>query len=921
MIIPERKINVFISSKCGDNDKYDRIRAELKVAIESTNLANVYMFEEKTASTLSAGSHYTWALEDSDVCIFLIDNYDGIPDGVQVEIDTVKKYGIKALYYFCTETSKEKTPLEQSLMGAKFSKSRTVEKFDELGSNSAQALINDITDIYHYYCIGKLNEYPFNDTTEVQSIPIIGTENLSIPTMPKTIVKNVDKCKSYILKHVTGQNYYRHPEELEKTSVIDEWGVQFLDVLLNATSIKKFNVGMFMETLKSEQIESHYNIVYVRWLAIQEYFNGNVNKCIEKLDKALKLARDTHQPAWLIKDILIDLRNQHSLLNNINNCYSESLAQKELTESSEELYYPVLDRINESLHQKYIEGLYKEKTASPYTITMGNNLDLYGDLLAGAFIVSLYNGSLTHILMFHNKLKDFLFYLTCRYNDWTFKRDLLKFEVYEGKEKAIKALQDSYPEILNNMAADDANLIMEYCNNHTIKHRRLISQLLGFGAVGYYLSDEQFSKYESLIIQEINDWLNDENSVFIVGGSIFKCLSGILHRMSQDVIADICCKFIDKHYSRWYIDMFKFLSNGVDINKMNELSAKELIKHIIAVLQNEKEREQVKYSPMFLCIFRKQNKELTKELENYIALYMPDFYEGNYKLETTENEQQDMPEFLQKYVDKIKKDNETQGKNGTYFGHTAREIAIVRNIISSKTFNCDKKIIDSIISATSDTLLLSKESLNTKLDAVSLLIYIILNYPDDFKRNISVYEKIFAQKNNIENAEHTSVFSNIDVLSLKFGLLLLFTAMGKETYTEILEIIPYLGKDIATTDSVVNLVVEYLYSNESVRFPIKIELIIIQNILLWIRSENINIRWNATRILFALLRNQKNKKIINNQLISLIESQNFYIKNLILRSIVSEDGVTQSTKKYIFSQCEKDSNFVVRLVCAEIKEK
>ena len=95
-----RKIKVFISSICGI-EKYDTVRAKLKCAIEDTKLAEVYTFEGKGASTLPAGKHYTWALEDSDVCIFLIDNADGIKSGVQTEIDTVKKYNIKALYYFC----------------------------------------------------------------------------------------------------------------------------------------------------------------------------------------------------------------------------------------------------------------------------------------------------------------------------------------------------------------------------------------------------------------------------------------------------------------------------------------------------------------------------------------------------------------------------------------------------------------------------------------------------------------------------------------------------------------------------------------------------------------------------------------------------------------------------------------------------
>lgn len=124
--------------------------------IERTQLAYVYTFESKEASTLPAGNHYTWALEDSDICIFLIDNTDGIKPGVQAEIDTVKKHNIKALYYFCDETQKEKTALEQSLMGAHFAKSKTVHHFSELSQDGAQALIDDIVAVYHYYCTGKI---------------------------------------------------------------------------------------------------------------------------------------------------------------------------------------------------------------------------------------------------------------------------------------------------------------------------------------------------------------------------------------------------------------------------------------------------------------------------------------------------------------------------------------------------------------------------------------------------------------------------------------------------------------------------------------------------------------------------------------------------------------------------------------------
>ena len=77
LIYPGQKIQVFISSICG-KEKYDRVRSELKRHIEATGLAVVYLFEGTGASTVAAGAHYLYALEDSDVCIFLIDNADGL---------------------------------------------------------------------------------------------------------------------------------------------------------------------------------------------------------------------------------------------------------------------------------------------------------------------------------------------------------------------------------------------------------------------------------------------------------------------------------------------------------------------------------------------------------------------------------------------------------------------------------------------------------------------------------------------------------------------------------------------------------------------------------------------------------------------------------------------------------------------------
>lgn len=919
MMPPSQKIKVFISSICGV-EKYDKVRFELRSAIEATQLADVYTFEGKGASTLPADAHYTWALEDSDICIFLIDNADGIKPGVQAEIDTVKKYNIKALYYFCDETQKEKTALEQSLMGAHFAKSKTVHSFSELSQDGARALIDDIIAVYHNYCTGRIILKP-DEGDEVQSVEVAGTEKYQLPTIPKATLKNVDKCRDYILKFVFGYPRGRYPDEAEKTSEFDEWGLQFLPILFEGKSIKHFNTAMYLDALKAQQDDEHYQIVHIRWQAIQAYFAGDIEKCVGYLEAALSLAKETSQPTWVIKDILVDLRNQHWTRCTIRNEFSETPAQKELTESREELYYPILDRIHESLHEKYIEGLYKKKTESPYSVTLGNNFDEYGEMLASSLIVSMYNGSLTHILLFYKEIRDFVFYLSCKFDNWNLKLNLYKLAIFDGKEKEIKGIQDSYPEVLNKLNANEAASIMDFCLNHPIEYKRLSSQLLAFCAVGYFLDDKCFEHHEKSIVSEINTWLSSDNSVMLVGQNIFTCLSGVAYRMSQDTLSEICCQFIDAHYSRWYIDMFKFIANRIDLHKMNLESAQALIDHINSVLDNEVEREQINYAPDFLCVLRKQNIVLTNDMDKKIAEYFPSYYEGAYKLETTENEKQDMPIFVREYAERIRKSNETQGKDGFYFGRGTREIATVRAILLEKDVVCDSATMDMLISTVADTLLISKESISTKLDAIALLICIAVKFPEDYKRNQSVYERIYEQQELIEAANHSILSSNIDSTSLKIGLQFLYTSMGKDVYIEILELMPYIQDDVATIIAVSNLIFEYLETTDAVMLPNRVEAIVLQNVLQWIHSEQLDIRWNATRILLDLSRNPENYGVINHQLVTLIDSNSVYIKNLIMRHLHKINGITDETKGYIVTRCKHDANFVVRMVCAEMGEK
>lgn len=212
--------------------------------IENTNLASVYLFEQEQAATISVGNHYLFALEDSDICIFLIDNADGVTPSVQAEIDRVRKNHIQSLYYFCDEKSTEKTTLEESLMGAQFAKSKTVHKFEDLGHDGAQGLIDDIISVYHHYCKGRLQMRSGTEEEEMQKIRLSALEENLVPVVPKSVLENVSQCRKYLMK-LTDAWFWEDPAQAQmEHSDMDDWCANFLPILFEGKSIRGFNTGI-----------------------------------------------------------------------------------------------------------------------------------------------------------------------------------------------------------------------------------------------------------------------------------------------------------------------------------------------------------------------------------------------------------------------------------------------------------------------------------------------------------------------------------------------------------------------------------------------------------------------------------------------------------------------------------------------------
>lgn len=178
----EEKIEVFISSKCGgerlsfnklvdenSNNKkilaeranrtnYDLVRRALKVALENTGFIKAYTFEDATASTSPVKDDYLYKLERSDICLFLIDNFEKeIPQGVLAEYERVRQNNKKAIFIFLNHPDYEKTFLQKRLLQEGETHYHEINDIREFIDKGYRSVTEDIVTTYQKYCRGHID--------------------------------------------------------------------------------------------------------------------------------------------------------------------------------------------------------------------------------------------------------------------------------------------------------------------------------------------------------------------------------------------------------------------------------------------------------------------------------------------------------------------------------------------------------------------------------------------------------------------------------------------------------------------------------------------------------------------------------------------------------------------------------------------
>lgn len=418
-----RKIKVFISSKCGGElvnydhliqsrsvskkeiaekalrTNYDLVRRALQTSLDKTGLIETYLWENSPASTYSSSEDYIDELDSSDVCLFLIDNFDeNISEGLLAEITRAQKTNKKSFYLFLIDPQKEITTIQKSLNGVDGVHYLPIYDIRDFIDKGHKSVINDIVVTYRRHCREKGSITEQEETSQVE----IDEELFPIDTtdINKQIFKDLHQTKNTISDLVYKQDY-----EDVQTSDIDTMCLEILDFLLGNRPFTDINISSVLKVLAENQPANIHKLVSRRWEAISSYHSGDIEDAVKKLKNIYEdFSGDKSISKWLLNDILIDWRN----LNDIQSQTDDSIdfsVQKKIDQEKSLVFFPLIDRFSNNIYSALWSSNFNRLTSPPYSVSYSNYEYLLG-FITNYLFTAVYYGSNTHLEMTLEKIKE-----------------------------------------------------------------------------------------------------------------------------------------------------------------------------------------------------------------------------------------------------------------------------------------------------------------------------------------------------------------------------------------------------------------------------------------------------------------------------------------------------------------------------------
>lgn len=895
---PEDKIRVFISSRCGG--RYATVRVALKHLIDETGLAKAYLFENAPASSQNVQSSYLDKVDDCHLFILISDNEDDITPAVLSEFERAKTANKKILCFFCDETEKKESSLQQEITNTGICKYEVVHMFSDLVYKPYVAFVQDIIDFY-------IAKREVNIITEPR---IENLDNQRISFINEEIVKELTSTR-HELTYLLSQRFQNRDASLE-TSDIDAAFNRFLNVILCRN---KYDDDDFSQT--KSMILKLYNghmrsVIEYRLEAIRFYYLEDIENCIELLKTAIRFIKSSKSiPTWVLNDVAIDLRNalfeQGSMDKNL---YFDNQGQKILDESNEPLVFPILDRIDlDGLKEtiKYYNSLLLE---SPYTSSIRNVNSLF-ERIGDYYCRALLFGSLSHLAMITHKCNETLLPLCLICNEPNYSFELIRNYILSGETNALDDFLRTYTQPSLVFAAFNLDeLLSDICNLPT-ERKRTKSKMLVAKHFGYLLSDSSFDSLFEWIFSMSdncikNPIINDTCNIMIE--AISKCI----RRLDQNDVMTFVLKCFSSHQTiviRRAVEIMYHI-NFSEINNAKQIECRDVLIGLYS--DNDFERSVLRNATLCFC---KNCSIQIDELEDIIKEKDLAFFNGDYSLEIYEKTKSELSEQVNRFVSTIEMRNESQGNNG-YVCYLDDPYRTIWNILKSVNDEITFQDLKNVINACLSTIFAQKQGAMEKISAMSLL-FNLKNKFSSFSDWKNIAKLISGERDKINEAFYTAIFDKTSRKMVSFATELMMMAYDCDNsfLVEMSELSTCDEYDIIECLKMIN---DYLSSSAINELLEKNVFPILQLCIGLSRHKERDIRYYATLIIINLTHSCCKRDALNQQ-VKIFNIGTQEIKIAIVSRLAQIDN-DSSVVSYIKQKALADSNYLVRtLACKEIE--
>ncbi len=709
----EHKLRVFISSKCGG--KYTVARKSLQKLLDVTGLVETYVFETDSASSEDTQSAFLEYVDNSNLCIFLVDNKDGVPPAVLSEEKRAKDKHLRLLYLFCDENKKEPTPMQEEIKASLSQKYLIVHEFSDIVSKAYDSVMQDVIAVY------KKKEEVFS--TEKSNLE--PTDSKLINAEPNLLL-TASFSKYLHVADVLNKNTLPliQLKKNDEKSPLERLLSEHLQTVVYQKPFDEAVIDSICDEVKKENNEEICEVLQLRYRAQKCYYLTKYNDCLALLQQAVSIAMEKRNiPTWIANDIAIDIRHVQGRIDERNSTITfENPGQKLIDMSSEPVYFPYLDRQVENMQEEIAKKYYSQLSISPYTTIYGG-LDQFFSPLANAFCIAEIHGAIVQTEMTRERLISIYSMLCILYEDHDLLVEYIKCLITNRDGKKLDAVIRTYNQSIDILNGQDIDSIVDCINNMFDPIHKIMSKYLLISRLGYYMSDIAYSTLYKELIEQAMRWVQDDKRVYNINAYIFDFFKQNTYRIDSKDIVNFVSAVFHNGLRRFYRDCFEVLCS-TDYDKMareDQLKVKQVL--IDATL---KENEQLidQYYSAAVIRFCKTSEVSYEDLENVIAEKYPSFYEHTFMLELSSQRDLDFSVHIKSYLEEAKTRNETQGMNGAYSAYANESLDVVYNILKTEGITPSLELLKTIIDVAIETLSSEKQTIQAKRSAFHLLQFL-----------------------------------------------------------------------------------------------------------------------------------------------------------------------------------------------------